>query len=357
MGAEPDLRLTWSFLSAVADLWSSHPGTYKVVDEAADLVPALAQMSIKALAAEVRESVLEADQAEHIDGELRSPNGLATPITVRDVANKVVHGSPERVVVEANGEIRLYFVNSPNEGGKDKWTECWFSAQSLIDALHRLLYVRPHDSPERDQAVRSFIQRLGPERFCPRSLTTSEPLRYRVDGSARGRWARCPWNSGCRARGRPRDGAARRRKDCEFLPGMTRPFQGATAGGLRTRPHCRWRPLRSRGEAPPRCEGKVSDASYCHKWALGRDLVPRLAGVDSSDEWPTREHFCVELDRPHRAAAIRLARMRDRNQQGGVRPQRSPTGDSEFPAVAMCTSSKDCLGLRSCRTDSSHRAA
>lgn len=173
MGAQPDLRLTWSFLSAVADLWSSHPGTYKVVDEAADLIPALAQMSIKALAAEVRESVLEADQAEHIDGELRSPGGLATPVTVRDVANKVVHGSPERVVVDASGEIRLHFVNSPNEVGKGKWTECWFSAQSFIEVLHRLLYVRPHDSPERDEAVRSFIQRLGPERFLP-SLADDE---------------------------------------------------------------------------------------------------------------------------------------------------------------------------------------
>jgi hypothetical protein len=167
VGAQPDLRLTWSFLGAVADLWSTHPGTYKVVDEASDLIPALAQMSIKALAAEVRETVPEADQAELIDGELRSPVGLATPVTVRDVANKVVHGTPERVVVANNGEIRLHFVNSPNELGKGKWTECWFSAQSFIDVLHRLLYVRPHDSPGRDEAVRSLIQRLGPEGFLP----------------------------------------------------------------------------------------------------------------------------------------------------------------------------------------------
>src|SRR5215211_3273255 len=65
------------------------------------------------------------------------------------------------------GEIRLHFVNSPNELGKGKWTECWFSAQSFIDVLHRLLYVRPHDSLRRDEAVRSFIQRLGRESFLP----------------------------------------------------------------------------------------------------------------------------------------------------------------------------------------------
>lgn len=166
MGARPDLRLTWSFLSAIADLWSAHPGTYKVADEPEDLIPALAQMSIKALAAEVRENVPEAEQAQPIDGELMSPDGLG-PVTVRDVANKVVHGSPERVLVADNGEIRLYFVNSPNEGSNARWTECWFSAQSFIGALHQLLYVRPHDSPARDAAVQSFIERLGRERFLP----------------------------------------------------------------------------------------------------------------------------------------------------------------------------------------------
>jgi len=75
MGAQPDLRLTWSFLSAIAELWTAYPGTYKVADEAEDLIPALAQMSIKALAAEVRESVSPADQREPIQGELISPSG------------------------------------------------------------------------------------------------------------------------------------------------------------------------------------------------------------------------------------------------------------------------------------------
>lgn len=61
MGARPDLRLTWSFLSAIAELSSAHHGTYAVADEADDLIPALAQISIKALAAEVRESVSRAE--------------------------------------------------------------------------------------------------------------------------------------------------------------------------------------------------------------------------------------------------------------------------------------------------------
>lgn len=57
MGARADIRLTWSFLSALTALWAVNPGTYKVEDEADDLMPALAQMCIKALATEVRETV------------------------------------------------------------------------------------------------------------------------------------------------------------------------------------------------------------------------------------------------------------------------------------------------------------
>lgn len=90
VGAQPDLRLTWSYLSAVAELWSAHPGIYKVADEAENLnpAPAPAQMSIKALAAEVRESVPSADQRERLDGELILPGGAESTVTVRDVANK-----------------------------------------------------------------------------------------------------------------------------------------------------------------------------------------------------------------------------------------------------------------------------
>jgi hypothetical protein len=68
------------FLSAIAELWSAHPGTYKVADEAEDLIAALAQVSIKSLAAEVRESVPPADQAERIEGQLILPGGLVSPL-------------------------------------------------------------------------------------------------------------------------------------------------------------------------------------------------------------------------------------------------------------------------------------
>lgn len=166
MGAQPDLRLTWSFLTAITNLWLLYPGTYKVADEADDLIPALAQMSIKAMAAEVRESTPSADQQQVIAGELRTPDGEVRGVTVRDVANKVVHGSPERVVVE-DGDIRLYFVNSPRERGSARWSELWFSATSFIQAMHRLLHVRPHESQQRDEQVRALILQLGPDQFLP----------------------------------------------------------------------------------------------------------------------------------------------------------------------------------------------
>jgi hypothetical protein len=55
MGARPDQQLALSFLSTLTTLWLRHPGTYKVEETDSDLVPALAQMCIKALAADVRD--------------------------------------------------------------------------------------------------------------------------------------------------------------------------------------------------------------------------------------------------------------------------------------------------------------
>lgn len=175
MGAQPDLRLTWSFLHALAEMWSSHPGTYKVVDEATDLVPALAQMCIRAFASEVRESVPRPVQkATTVSGTLLRRSGEPADVTLYDIANKVTHGSPERIVVKYDGDIRLHFVNSVNESAdRARWTEVWFSARDLIDVLHRVLHVAPHASVSRDRAVRCFIEELGPGRFLPTRASDS----------------------------------------------------------------------------------------------------------------------------------------------------------------------------------------
>lgn len=155
------------------DMWTLHPGTYKVEDEADDLVPALAQMCIKALASEVRETVPLAKQAQTIAGELTLSSGRRTDVSIREVANKVVHGSPERVVV-LDGDIQLYFVNSEKEAAQGRWIEMWFSASGFIEALHTLLYIGPHDSESRDEGVRQMIHGLGASRLLPSPVQSAE---------------------------------------------------------------------------------------------------------------------------------------------------------------------------------------
>jgi hypothetical protein len=164
------VRLTWSFLHAVADMWSSHPGTYRVVDEADDLVPAFAQMCMRAFASDVRNLPQSGAQALSIRGELTNRSGGVSEVTVRQVANKFVHGNPERIVVQDDGDIRVYVVPHENERTRESWTELWFSAPAFIDALYHLLYVKPEDSPRRNSSVRAFIAGLGSDRFLPTCL-------------------------------------------------------------------------------------------------------------------------------------------------------------------------------------------
>jgi hypothetical protein len=123
-------------------------------------------MCIKGLAAELRETVSLPDQRQLIPGELTLLDGTRTEVTVRDAANKVIHGSPEQVVV-LDGDVRLYFVNSQKGSDGGNWTEIWFSAKSYLDVLHRLLYIRPHDSASRDNAVSGFIREVGAGRLLP----------------------------------------------------------------------------------------------------------------------------------------------------------------------------------------------
>ena len=72
MGARPEQQLALTFLAAVHHLWIQHPGTYAVTERTEDLVPALAQMCIKALAADIRDNPSLADkQSEPVNGAAR----------------------------------------------------------------------------------------------------------------------------------------------------------------------------------------------------------------------------------------------------------------------------------------------
>jgi hypothetical protein len=108
-----------------------------------DLVPALAQMCIKALALDVRDD----DSTVHkqrmpIRGVLmndtqipKGENGLP-PLTLRDALNKIIHGTPTSVEVR-DDDLRLYFSStSPGESR----TKVWFSGTQLLRQFDRMLY-------------------------------------------------------------------------------------------------------------------------------------------------------------------------------------------------------------------------
>lgn len=89
---------------------------------------------------------------------------LAKTPTVRDIANKIVHGDAERVEVSET-DVRMYFVNKP--AAKEPWTEIWFSVQPFLDLASRALFVSGHSSPARDEGIRDFMSRLNENQFLP----------------------------------------------------------------------------------------------------------------------------------------------------------------------------------------------
>lgn len=104
MGARPDQQLALNFLAVVHELWVKNPGTYSVKESMDDLVPALAQMCIKALASDVRDNGSIAHmQGTHIDGVLANGSQVLKgyngqrPLTLRDALNKIIHGTPTSV--------------------------------------------------------------------------------------------------------------------------------------------------------------------------------------------------------------------------------------------------------------------
>jgi hypothetical protein len=161
MGARPEQQLALNFLVAVHRLWLDFPGSYVVEESTNDLVAALAQTCIKALAADVRDgSSVASQRATVIDGRIVDADGTEVPINLREVVNKIIHGSPTLVVV-TDGVIRLHFSN--NKSGD--WIKAWFSATQVLDELNRELYKHPPD--EREDEISLFLQELGPERFLP----------------------------------------------------------------------------------------------------------------------------------------------------------------------------------------------
>jgi hypothetical protein len=171
MGARPEQQLALNFLAAVHDLWIQHPGTYSVEESIDDLVPALAQMCIKALASDLRDDdSTKQEQEMHIDGVLvdddrviRGGNGRPS-LTLHVALNKIIHGTPTSVEVGGD-DVRLHFSNS---SAGENWTEVWFSGTQLLKLLDRVLHKhRGERTEEREQEIQRLLTTVGIGRFLP----------------------------------------------------------------------------------------------------------------------------------------------------------------------------------------------
>ncbi|WP_143736912.1 hypothetical protein [Microbispora sp. GKU 823] len=176
MGARPEQQLALNFLDAIHRLWIQHPGSYTVRETIDDLVPALAQMCIKALAADVRDAPPADEQEIAIDGQLIQDDGATVPLTLRDVVNKIIHGTPTLVEVR-DREVLLHFRNN-FAGGRnrvDKWTCAWFSGTNLLKKLNEEL--SKHEGPQvekREREIAQLLETLGVDRFLPTAISEND---------------------------------------------------------------------------------------------------------------------------------------------------------------------------------------
>jgi hypothetical protein len=174
MGARPEQQLALNFLAAVHALWIQHPGTYHVRETTDDIVPALAQMCIKALASDVRDDdARDQEQQAHIDGVIMNGDqtikgGVGQPqLTLRDALNKVIHGTPVSVEVRDSA----VWLNFSNSLARESWTEASFSGTQLLGCLDRALYKHRNGQAEkREREIGQFLADLGVARFLPAGI-------------------------------------------------------------------------------------------------------------------------------------------------------------------------------------------
>lgn len=168
MGARPEQQLVLNFLVAIHGLWVKYPGTYTVKESVEDLVPALAQICIKALAADIRDAKNPSPKQQckiSVEGAIVKTDGNSETLNLRDVVNKIIHGTPTSVVV-TNETLQLHFRNNDGNG----WTEAWFSGTQLLQLLEK--YLIKHSAERREDEIAQFLNQLGVERFLPTSDTT-----------------------------------------------------------------------------------------------------------------------------------------------------------------------------------------
>jgi hypothetical protein len=162
MGARPEQQLALNFLAAVQKLWLEHPATHSVQESADGFVPALAQMCIKSLSADLRDGLSRHQREELVTGFLDNGKDKNNMLSLGDVFDKIIHGTPVSVTVR-DGQVWLRFRN--NKISTDyPWVHAEFSGTEVLERLEKLLH-KHHGAKvaARERAIKDFLEKWRPE--------------------------------------------------------------------------------------------------------------------------------------------------------------------------------------------------
>jgi hypothetical protein len=150
MGAPPEQDLAINFLAALNNIWSEHSGTFQITGTE-ELLPTLAQITIRWLAAMAREQVDRDQRDLDVKGNVRWGVAEVQPsdafrdrhdVRLQESLNRIVHSEPEWVSVR-DGEVLLCWTYTPRyrtDSEDDRPYCAYFFASSLIEAIRRALY-------------------------------------------------------------------------------------------------------------------------------------------------------------------------------------------------------------------------
>jgi hypothetical protein len=152
MGAPPEQDLAINFLAALNNIWSEHSGTVQLT-ETAELLPTLAQITIRWLAATAREQAGRGRRPElDVKGNVRWGASEVQPsdafrdsrpdVPLREALSRIVHSEPEWMSVQ-DEEVLLCWKYTPRydaDPEKEPPYCAYFFASSLIEAIRRALY-------------------------------------------------------------------------------------------------------------------------------------------------------------------------------------------------------------------------
>jgi len=168
MGATVQQDLAIDFLEALNNIWAEQSGLFQVA-ETEELLPGLAQITIRWLAATAREQVDRQRQDRGVRGGVQWGAGDVQPsdaflnrrdISLREALNRIVHAEPTWIFVQ-DREVVLCWKYTPyyvSDSENDEPYCAYFLSASLIAAVRRALYSeerRFHQVAELEQKLRT----------------------------------------------------------------------------------------------------------------------------------------------------------------------------------------------------------